>query len=121
MGGGGGVLRKRKKKVGEVPKENKRGCFGRLKREALLQRAEVFLELLVCWECFSIFWVFRSFVDKNFCFFGSSKTLFIFLTRKTPLNLPFFGAFVKKNRVMQKGGPKKKRKSSFGKKEGERK
>merc|ERR1712019_330574 len=49
--------------------------------------------------------------QKLLFFFGSSKTLFIFLTRKTPLNLPFFGAFVKKNRVMQKGGPKKKKKT----------
>merc|ERR1712048_336253 len=119
MGGGGGVLRKRKKKGGEVPKENKRGCFGRLKREALLQRAEVFLGLLVCWECFSIFWVFRSFVDKNFCFFWKFENSFYFFDSKDSSQSPFFLVLLsKKNRVMQKGGPKKKRKSSFGKKEG---
>merc|ERR1712003_264177 len=101
MGGGGGVLGKRKKKVGEVPKENKRGCFGRLKREALLQRAEVFLGLLVCWECFSIFWVFRSFVDENFCFFWKFENSFYFFDSKDSSQSPFFWCFCQKNRVMQ--------------------
>merc|ERR1711897_84763 len=110
MGGGGGVLGKRKKKVGEVPKENKRGCFGRLKREALLQRAEVFLGLLVCWECFSIFWVFRSFVDKNFCFFWKFENSFYFFDSKDSSQSPFFLVFLKKKGGGKKGGKKKKKK-----------
>merc|ERR1711897_4783 len=112
MGGGGGVLGKRKKKVGEVPKENKRGCFGRLKREALLQRAEVFLGLLVCWECFSIFWVFRSFVDKNFCFFWKFENSFYFFDSKDSSQSPFFWCFCQKKKGEEKKKKKKKKKKS---------
>merc|ERR1712048_1457218 len=122
MGGGGGVLRKRKKKSWRSAKGKQKGLF----REA--QKGSSLAARGSLSRTFGVLGVFFNFLglpkfrrQKLLFFFGSSKTLFIFLTRKTPLNLPFFGAFVKKNRVMQKGGPKKKRKSSFGKKEGERK
>merc|ERR1712207_35058 len=122
MGGGGGALGKRKKKSWRSAKGKQKGLF----REA--QKGSSLAARGSLSRTFGVLGVFFNFLglpkfrrQKLLFFFGSSKTLFIFLIRKTPLNLPFFGAFVKKNRVMQKGGPKKKRKSSFGKKEGERK
>merc|ERR1712048_1432589 len=103
MGGGGGAWEKGKKKSWGRAKGKQKGLF----REA--QKGSSLAARGSLSRTFGVLGVFLY-------FFGSSKTLFIFLTRKTPLNLPFFGAFVKKNRVMQKGGPKKKEKKFFWKK-----
>merc|ERR1712019_196610 len=111
MGGGGGSWEKGKKKSWRSAKGKQKGLF----REA--QKGSSLAARGSLSRTFGVLGVFFNFLglpkfrrQKLLFFFGSSKTLFIFLTRKTPLNLPFFGAFVKKNRVMQKGGPKKREK-----------
>merc|ERR1711937_659262 len=110
MGGGGGLEKKEKKKLEKCQRKTKGVVSGGSKGKLSCSARKSFSDFWCVGSVFQFFGSSEVSSTKTFVFFGSSKTLFIFLIRKTPLNLPFFGAFVKK-----------KRKSSFGKKEGDRK
>merc|ERR1712134_222544 len=110
MGGGGGLEKKGKKKLGKGQRKTKGVVSGGSKGKLSCSARKSFSDFWCVGSVFQFFGASEVSSTKTFVFFGSSKTLFIFLIRKTPLNLPFFWCFCQKNRVMQKGGSKKREK-----------
>merc|ERR1711937_396191 len=122
MGGGGGLEKKEKKKLEKCQRKTKGVVSGGSKGKLSCSARKSFSDFWCVGSVFQFFGSSEVSSTKTFVFFGSSKTLFIFLIRKTPLNLPFFWCFCQKNRVMQKGGKKKKKKKKKGvEKRGEKK
>merc|ERR1712003_250255 len=112
MGGGGGGFEKREKKKLEKRQRKTKGVVsGGSKGKLSCSARKSFSDFWCVGSVFQFFGSSEVSSTKTFVFFGSSKTLFIFLTRKTPLNLPFFWCFCqKKKKKKKKKGKKKKKK-----------
>merc|ERR1712048_610217 len=122
MGGGGGALGKRKKKKWEKCQRKTKGAVsGGSKGKLSCSARKSFSDFWCVGSVFQFFGSSEVSSTKTFVFFWKFENSFYFFDSKDSSQSPLFWCFCQKNRVMQKGGPKKKRKSSFGKKEGERK
>merc|ERR1712176_719286 len=107
MGGGGGLEKKEKEKVGEAPRKTKGVVLGGSKGSSLEARGSLSRTFWCVGSVFQFFGPSEVSSTKTFVFFGSSKTLFYFFNSKGLLSISLFSVLLsKKYGDAQKGGPK---------------
>merc|ERR1711937_8762 len=110
MGGGGGLEKKEKKKLEKCQRKTKGVVSGGSKGKLSCSARKSFSDFWCVGSVFQFFGSSEVSSTKTFVFFWKFENSFYFFDSKDSSQPPFFWCFCQKNRVMQKGGPKKREK-----------